>query len=59
MLTAAAGMAGRGEVAAAALQDLRRVQPGISLAWIAEHMPISQAAELDHYVEGFRCAGLE
>ena len=35
VLTAAAGMAGHGELAAAALQELRRVQPRISLAWIA------------------------
>ena len=41
VLTAAAGMSGRGEVAKAALQELRRAQPNISLAWIAEHMPIS------------------
>jgi len=58
VLTAAAGMAGEVDVGRAALQELRRVQPGISLAWIAEHMPISQAAELNHYVEGFRRAGL-
>ena len=36
VLTAAAGMAGQVEVAAAALQELRRAQPNISLAWIAE-----------------------
>ena len=36
VLTAAAGMAGQTEVAAAALQELRRAQPNISLAWIAE-----------------------
>ena len=35
VLTAAAGMAGKTEVAAAALQELRRAQPNISLAWIA------------------------
>jgi len=59
VLTAAAAMAGEADVARAALRELRRVQPGISLAWIAKHMPISQAAELAHYVEGFRRAGLE
>ena len=36
VLTAAAGMAGQAEVAEAALQELRRAQPNISLAWIAE-----------------------
>jgi len=59
VLTAAAGMAGQCEVAALALQELRRVQPNISLAWIAEHMPIKHGADRDHYVEGFRRAGLE
>ena len=40
VLTAAAGMAGQAEVAAAALQELRRAQPNISLAWIANQMPM-------------------
>jgi len=59
VLTAAAAMAGKADIARAALQELRRVQPGISLAWIASNIPIRQAAELTHYVEGFRRAGLE
>jgi TolB-like protein len=58
VLTAAAGMAGRSEVAASALEELRRAQSNISLDWIARHMPISEAAELQHYLEGFRRAGL-
>jgi TolB-like protein len=58
VLTAAAGIAGRNEVAKAALQELRRVQPNISLAWIAKEMPIKQDAEREHYLEGFRRAGL-
>ena len=59
MLAAAAGMAGQAEVAAAALRELRRGQPGISLAWIAEQMPIKHDADREHYMEGFRRAGLE
>src|SRR5208282_5337269 len=39
VLTAAAGMAGQAGVATAALQELRRAQPNISLAWIANQMP--------------------
>jgi TolB-like protein len=58
VLTAAAGMAGELQIAKAALQELRRAQPNISLAWIAEYMPIKQEAEREHYVEGFRRAGL-
>jgi tetratricopeptide (TPR) repeat protein len=58
VLTAAAGMAEQKDVAQAALQDLRRVQPNISLAWIESKMPIQQDAEREHYLEGFRRAGL-
>jgi hypothetical protein len=35
VLTSAAGMAGKTDIAGAALQELRRAQPNISLAWIA------------------------
>ena len=58
VLTAAAGMAGQNEVAMAALQELRRAQPNISLAWIANQVPIKQDADREHYLEGFRRAGL-
>lgn len=58
VLTASAGMSGRGNLAKAALQELRRVQPNVSLAWIAEHMPIQHDAEREHYLDGFRRAGL-
>ena len=59
VLTAAAGMAGQAEVAAAALQELRRAQPDVSLAWIADQMPIKHDADREHYLEGFRRAGLD
>jgi hypothetical protein len=59
VLTAAAGMAGHIDVARAALKDLRRAQPNISRAWIASNMPIRHAADRDHYLEGFRRAGLD
>jgi hypothetical protein len=52
-------MAGRADLANAALQELRRAQPNISLAWIAEFMPIRLAVDRDHYLEGFRRAGLD
>jgi TolB-like protein/cytochrome c-type biogenesis protein CcmH/NrfG len=58
VLTAAAGMAGELEVANAALQELRRAQPNISLAWIASYMPIKEDADRERYLEGFRRAGL-
>jgi hypothetical protein len=58
VLTAAAGMLGQTDVATAALQELRRAQPNISLAWIANQMPIKQDAERTHYLEALRRAGL-
>ena len=59
VLTAAAGSAGHTAAAAAALTELRRAQPNISLAWIADEMPIMQGSELEHYLEAFHRAGLE
>ena len=59
VLTAAAGMAGEHDVAKLALQELCRAQPNISLAWIESQMPIKQDADREHYLEGFRRAGLE
>jgi TolB-like protein/class 3 adenylate cyclase/Tfp pilus assembly protein PilF len=58
VLTATAGMAGRSDIAEAALRELRRLQPNISLAWIAREIPTKQDAEREHYLEGFRRAGL-
>ena len=59
VLTVAAGMAGEIEVATAALQELRRAQPNISLAWIAGQLPWKLDSDREHYLEGFRRAGLE
>ena len=59
VLTAAAGMAGQADAAAAALQELRRAQPNISLAWLAHQMPFQHDADRKHYLEGFRRAGLD
>jgi TolB-like protein len=59
VLTSAAGMSGDFEVAAAALRELQRAQPGISRAWIAEHVPIKHDSDRAHYLEGFRRAGLD
>jgi TolB-like protein/cytochrome c-type biogenesis protein CcmH/NrfG len=59
VLTAAAAMAGETDLAKAALQELRRTQPNISLAWIARHAPIKHEAAREHYLEAFRRAGME
>jgi tetratricopeptide (TPR) repeat protein len=58
VLTAAAGMSGREDVARVAMIELRRAQPNISLSWIASSMPFESEAEREHYLEGFRRAGL-
>jgi hypothetical protein len=52
-------MSGEKGAARIALQELRRAQPNISLAWIATQMPIMRGADREHYLEGFRRAGLE
>jgi hypothetical protein len=52
-------MAEMNDVATAALLELRRVQPNISLAWIASQLPIKQDADREHYLEAFRRAGLD
>lgn len=58
VLTAAAGMAGRNDVAAVAARELRRVQPNVSLEWIKREMPIIRDTDRRHYLDGFRRAGL-
>jgi len=51
-------MAGHDDLARAALAELRRVQPDISLEWIAKEMPFQNDDVRDCYVEAFRRAGL-
>jgi tetratricopeptide (TPR) repeat protein len=59
VLTAAAAMAGRNDVAKIALQDLRAAQPNISLGWIERRMPFERDADRKHYLRGFQLAGLK
>jgi TolB-like protein/tetratricopeptide (TPR) repeat protein len=58
VLAVSAGMTGDGTLAATALQELRRTQPNISLHWIATQLPWRSDADREHYLEGFRRAGL-
>ena len=58
VLVAAAGMAGHDDIAKAALVELRRAQPNISLAWLESAMPFEHDTDRAHYLEGFRRAGL-
>ena len=58
VFVAAAGMVGDADTARGALQELRRAQPNISLAWLQEIIPIKRDADREHYLDGFRRAGL-
>jgi hypothetical protein len=40
------------------MSELSRAQPNISLSWIASSMPFESETEREHYLEGFRRAGL-
>jgi tetratricopeptide (TPR) repeat protein len=59
ILTAAAAMAGRRDVAKSALRDLRAAQPNISLGWIESQMPFERDADRESYLRDFRLAGLK
>jgi tetratricopeptide (TPR) repeat protein len=59
VLTAAAAMAGRTDVADAALHDLRVVQPNVSLSWIEKRMPFERDEDRARYLGAFRRAGLK
>jgi TolB-like protein len=59
ILVAAAGISGREDLVANALQELRRAQPNVSRAWILANVPLKSDADRIHYIEGFRRAGLD
>ena len=59
VLAAASACGGFDEAAAEALKELKRVQPEVSLEWIAKEMPFKHEAERQAYIEGFRLAGLQ
>ena len=52
-------MAGREDIAKVALQELRRAQPNISLAWIASKISIKVDSDQVHYFKGTRRARLD
>jgi TolB-like protein/Tfp pilus assembly protein PilF len=58
VIVAAAGMADNKEVARTMLPELRRVHPDISLAWVAQQLPLPLVEEREHFLEGLRRAGL-
>ena len=44
---------------AIALRGLHQVQPSVSLEWIARELPMRRAEDREHYLDGFRRAGLK
>jgi TolB-like protein len=57
---AAAAMKGEIDVAKAALKDLRRVHPDVSLDWLGRQPPYASASDgSERFREAFRRAGLE
>jgi TolB-like protein/cytochrome c-type biogenesis protein CcmH/NrfG len=58
VLAVSAGMSGDARLAETALAELRRTQPNISQSWIATQLPWRSDADREHYMEGFRRAGL-
>lgn len=58
VLAVSAAMSGDTGTAELALAELRRTQPNITLAWIATELPWKNDADREHYLEGFRRAGL-
>jgi len=57
-LLASAAMAGETDIAKAALQELRRIQPNLSLAWVADHIPHGKYTR-ERGLEALRRAGLD
>jgi len=49
----AAAMSGDLALAASALQELRRIQPNISLEWIANQLPWRFDGDREHYWKAF------
>jgi TolB-like protein len=58
-LAAAAAMTGDMDLARAAVEAMRRVQPNVSLAWMAKYVLIKDEAERARYLDAFRRAGLD
>jgi TolB-like protein/cytochrome c-type biogenesis protein CcmH/NrfG len=59
VLAASAGMTGKKQIAEAAMLELRRAQPNVSLAWIAKQLPFKLDVDRERYLDGFRRAGLQ
>ena len=59
MLVVNCALVGHIDEARAALEIVKRLQPDVSLRWIAEFVPFTRERERRDFIEGFRLAGLE
>jgi len=59
MLVVNCALIGEIDEAKAALAILKRLQPDVSLRWIAESVGFTRERERQDIIEGFRLAGLE
>jgi adenylate cyclase len=59
MLVVNCALVGHIDEARAALEIVTRLQPDVSLRWIAEFVPFTRERERRNFIEGFRLAGLE
>jgi adenylate cyclase len=57
ILCASLAQAGRDAEAEAAMNQLRQLQPNISIAWIKQSVPYTPG-QMEHFLEGMRKAGL-
>jgi TolB-like protein/Tfp pilus assembly protein PilF len=57
-LAAAAGLAGKLELARGALAEARRLQPSLSADWVEKHHGIVRDKDRAMYIDGLRAAGL-
>ena len=58
-LAAAAGLAGDQKVAAQALVEARRPDPGLSIDWLEKYHPIVHDHDRALFIQGLRAAGLD
>jgi tetratricopeptide (TPR) repeat protein len=58
MLAISYAKLGQFEEARVALDQAKRLQPGLSLAWAEEYAPYARPEDLKHYIDGLREAGL-
>ncbi len=58
MLAISYAKLGQFEEARVALDQAKRLQPGLSLAWAEAYAPFARREDLKHYIDGLREAGL-